>query len=54
MIKTAMEREREMNIPQCHINTYHNMTKIYIHKIHNLKFANMYLFISLIPKIHSQ
>jgi hypothetical protein len=28
--------ETEMNIPQCHIDTYHNMTKIYIYQIHNI------------------
>jgi len=39
--------ERQMNVPQCQIDTYHNMTKIiyiYIKSTILITFANMYLF----------
>ena len=50
------EREKEINTAQCQIDIYHKMTKIYIYIrfIILIKFANMFLFISLIPKIHSR
>ena len=48
--------ERQMNVLQCQIDIYHNMTKIFIYIKFTIliKFANMYLFISLIPEIHSR